>query len=176
METPFPTPTPAKKKSGGAGAIISFAIFIICALGVIVFLYYQNQNLKNKLADYQQTPIASDTPAPTPINENKDEPVIASPSARSKIKSPLTVTGTVPAGWMFEGTFPIRLLDSERKIISQTMAKEVTEGSWQSGEPVKFTASLTFKASTGSGILILSNDNPSGLPENDKEFEIPIAF
>ncbi len=176
METPFPTPTPTKKKSSGASAIISFAVFVLCALGVIVFFYNQNQSLKKKLAEYQQVPVVTNTPVPTPYVEIPQEPIITSPVARSKVKSPLTVTGVVPAGWMFEGTFPVRILNSEGMIISQTLAKEVEEGSWQSGNPVDFTATLTFRNSTGSGKLILNNDNPSGNPENDKEFEIPIAF
>lgn len=176
METPFPTTPTPPKKSSGSGAIVSFAVFILAALGVIVFLYNQNQNLKKKLAEYQITPVTVATPSPMPETVNQEGPTISSPSARSKIISPLTVTGIVPAGWMFEGIFPVKLLDSEDNIIAQASAKEVTSGSWQSGNPVEFTATLTFKSSTGSGTLVLSNDNPSGEPENDKEFEIPVAF
>jgi hypothetical protein len=45
--------------------IISVAIFILLALGAIVFLYYQNQQLKNMLANYQSQPTSSPTPAAT---------------------------------------------------------------------------------------------------------------
>jgi hypothetical protein len=103
-------------------------------------------------------------------------PAVTSPVPGSKVKSPLKVTGTVPAGWMFEGIFPIRLLDEGKNVIAQTSAKEVTPGSWQTGEPVEFTATLTFRAATGSGTLVLENDNPSGNPENSKTLEVPIKF
>lgn len=164
-----------KKSSGDWVTILSVATFILLAFGVIVFLYDQNQTLKEKLAGYQGVagPVTSTEPSLTP---SADLPTISSPSANSKVKSPLKVTGTVPAGWMFEGTFPVKLFDSDRKLIAQVGAKEVAPGSWQTGETVDFTATLTFKAATGSGTLVLENDNPSGDPVNTKIFEIPIVF
>ncbi|KKS04049.1 MAG: hypothetical protein UU57_C0025G0002 [Candidatus Woesebacteria bacterium GW2011_GWE1_41_24] len=139
--------------------VLSVALFIISALGVIIFL----------------TPTS--TPVSTPSAEpSLGVPTVSSPSAGSKVKSPLKVTGNVPAGWMFEGTFPIRVLDSDKNVLAQVGAKEVLPGSWQSGEPVEFTATLTFRAATGSGTLVLENDNPSGDPANSRVFEIPIKF
>ncbi|MNI95059.1 hypothetical protein D3C73_1532640 [compost metagenome] len=43
---------------------------------------------------------------------------------------------------------------------------------------VPFSSTLTFEAPSagGSGVLVLRKDNPSGLPENDDEIEIPITF
>ncbi len=154
---------------------MSFAVFILLALGVIIFLYNQNQTLKEKLAGYQElpSPVASIEPSSKP---SADLPTVSSPSANSKVKSPLKVTGSVPAGWMFEGTFPVKLFDSDRNLISQVGAKEVVPGSWQTGETVDFTATLTFKAATGSGTLVLENDNPSGDHSNTKIFEIPVVF
>jgi hypothetical protein len=151
--------------------IASVAVFIILALGTVAFLYYQNQQLKGMLANYQPTPAA--TPVVTP---NPDEPVVSSPSANTKIISPLTVTGTVPTGWMFEGVFPIKIVDANQKVITQGQAKETVAGSWQSGSPVDFSATLTFKGATGSGTLVLSNDNPSGDPTKAQTFEVPITF
>jgi len=170
------TKTKNKNFSNGLITIISVAGFILLALGTIIFLYNQNQNLKEKLSEYQAVPMATQTTSPTPQAEILDGPVISSPSARSKIKSPLKVTGTVPAGWMFEGVFPVKILDSKQNVVAQAQAKEVEPGSWQNGNPVDFTTTLTFKAATGSGTLVLENDNPSGNPENIKTFEVPITF
>lgn len=52
-------------------SIASLAMFILLSLGVIIFLYYQNQKLKEMLASYQTKPspspnIISQTPNPTP--------------------------------------------------------------------------------------------------------------
>ncbi len=156
-------------------SILAMAIFVIFSLGVVAFLYYQNQQLKQMLASYQPqetpTPIASASPTPGP-----DLPIISSPSANMKVASPLEVTGKVPAGWMNEGIFPIKIVDASQKLIVQGQAKENVPGSWLSGNPVSFTATLTFKTTAASGFLILENDNPSGDPANAKSFKLPIIF
>jgi hypothetical protein len=158
-------------------SILAMAIFILFALGVVAFLYYQNQQLKQMLAGYQPapsaTPIVTTSPSPTP---DPDLPVVSSPSANMTVVSPLKITGTVPAGWMFEGVFPIKLVDSNRKLIVQGQGKEKLTGSWQGGLPINFTATLSFKTTSVSGFLILQNDNPSGIPANSKTFEIPVKF
>ncbi len=164
-----------KKSSGSLAAVISFAVFILSALGVIIFLYSQNQSLKEKLAMYQVTPSPVPILSPSP-EPSSSIPNVSTPAANSKIKSPLSIKGTIPAEWMFEGTFPIKLLDSDKKIIAQTGGAEVVPGSWMEGGMVEFTATLTFKNSSGSGTLVIENDNPSGLSENSKTFEIPIKF
>jgi len=155
--------------------IISVALFILFALGVIIFLFNQNQALKKKLADYQNTssPTPSTMSTSTP---SADLPTISSPIFGAKIESPLKIAGQVPSGWMFEGTFPIKLLDSEKNIIVQGTATEVIPGSWQSESIIDFTATLTFKDASGTGTLVLENDNPSGNPENSKTFGIPITY
>jgi hypothetical protein len=166
-------PTPQAKKDNQWITIVAVGLFILLSLGAVIFLYNQNQSLKAKLAKYQATPTPTATPISTP---NPSLPIVSSPSANAKITSPLKITGTVPAGWMFEGVFPIKLVDSKEKILAQGQAKEKVAGSWQSGNPVEFEASLTFKNASGTGTLILENDNPSGLPENLKTFEVLVTF
>lgn len=45
--------------------ILSMAIFVLLSLGAVAFLYYQNQQLKGMLANYQSTPVTSPTPVAT---------------------------------------------------------------------------------------------------------------
>lgn len=103
-------------------------------------------------------------------------PTITEPHAGSKLVSPVKIRGTAPPGWMFEGSFPIKLLDSNRKLIVQTQATEEVPGSWQSNVSVYFKATVNFSTSAKSGFLVLEKDNPSGLPANSKTFEVPITF
>lgn len=58
------SPKPVDAKSSSNITVISMAIFILMSLGVVVFLYYQNQQLKGMLASYQ-TPTTSPTPVAT---------------------------------------------------------------------------------------------------------------
>ena len=127
--------------------------------------------------------IPTDIPEPTVVLKTMypnatlaPSPKLEKPLSNSKITSPLKVTGTVPAGWMFEGSCPIKLLDSENQVIAQTTAKEITPGSWQSEKDIPFTATLIFKTDTTKGFLVIENDNPSGLPENSQSYMIPIKF
>lgn len=153
--------------------IIILLLIIVLAVGIfLVKTYFSAKQNQGILITPTPTIIAS-TPTVEPALGN---PEIASPSASSKVTSPLIVKGKVPTGWMFEGQFPIKLADSNSKIIASSSAKEVTPGSWTSGKPVDFQASLVFTASSGSGFLILENDNPSGDPAKKKSFEVPVIF
>jgi hypothetical protein len=101
---------------------------------------------------------------------------IKSISLVSPTKGPLVIKGTVESGWMFEGVMPVKLLDASRQEIASGSATETVPGSWQSGKPVEFSVSLTFTTDSSSGFLIFENDNPSGLPQNAKSFELPVKF
>jgi hypothetical protein len=162
------------KKDYTLVVILSFTTI----LGVVIalFFYFQNQQLRKQLLVTPPSPVASiaSTPSPSPISVSL--PIVSNPLANSVITSPFKVTGTVPAGWMFEGNFPIKLIDSKKKVLVQTVAEEDIAGSWQEDTPASFSATLTFKNATGSGTLILSKDNPSGLPQNAATFEVPVQF
>lgn len=177
--------SPPAKKDGHAVTIISMAVFVLLSLGAVAFLYYQNQQLKQMIASYA-TPPPSATPSPSASqvptgtlaspSATLSKPVITSPKPGAKVASPLTVTGTIPAGWMFEGVFPIKLVDANKDLIVQGQAKEKVAGSWQTGNPVEFSATLTFTTTAKSGFLILENDNPSGDPTKSETFQVPVNF
>jgi hypothetical protein len=104
-------------------------------------------------------------------------PGITNLKSQQKIASPQVITGVVPPGWMFEGVFPVKLISQKGTVITQVQAKENVPGSWQSGKNVNFTAKLEFSIqASGSGLIRLENDNPSGLPENAKKFELPVTW
>jgi hypothetical protein len=177
------SPTEPKKDNHWI-TIASMAAFVLLALGAVVFLYYQNQQLKKMLAGYA-TPVASPKPtaeAGAVVSPSSSpsatltKPVVTSPKPGAKVISPLTVTGTVPVGFMFEGVFPIKLTDATKKVIVQGQAKEVIPGSWQSGKSVEFTVTLTFTTTAKSGFIILENDNPSGDTSKSQTFEVPVNF
>ncbi len=100
---------------------------------------------------------------------------ITSPVSGALVSSPLTVTGQARGNWFFEANIPVKLLDANRKVIAQIGGQ--AQGEWMTTDFVPFTATLTFtKPTTKTGFLVISNDNPSGLPENDKSIEFPVTF
>lgn len=112
---------------------------------------------------------SSVTPTPQP------EVVVFMPQANQTIKSPLTVAGKARGNWFFEASFPIKLVDSQGKEIAVSYVQSI--GDWMTTEFVPFSGQLKFSVSaTAAGEFILKNDNPSGLPQYDKEIRIPVTI
>lgn len=113
---------------------------------------------------------------PEPEEEDlSDLIVVDSLAANDAIASPLTITGQARGNWYFEASFPVRLLDAAGNELAIGIAQ--AQGDWMTTEFVPFTVTLTFtEPATGTGTLVLQKDNPSGLPENDNQLEIPVTF
>jgi hypothetical protein len=107
---------------------------------------------------------------------------VTAPIANTLLTTTTTVTGTAVGSWYFEGSFPVRLLDGNGNQIAQAPA--TAEGNWMTTSTVPFHATLQFtnpyhpgdEAAMKVGTLELHNDNPSGLPQNDKKIQIPVRF
>lgn len=90
------------------------------------------------------------------------------------LTSPFTFTGDA-RGLYFEASFPVEVVDGNgnRLFIGPAQA----QGDWMTSEFVPFSIVLTFaKPTTATGTVIVYNDNPSGLPENQYEYRIPVRF
>lgn len=160
-------------------ALLVIALLVI--LGLAGYLYIRVSKLSQSPApSVSPAPVAMATPAGSGLSDVPPDPLtvpfVSAPQPNSEVTSPLTVSGTVPPGWMFEGSLPIQLVDADRKPLAQTAAQETVPGSWQANLPIAFTAKLTFTTTASSGFVILSKDNPSGLAENDASIEIPVRF
>lgn len=151
------------RNKGNIQLIVIILVVIAAVIGYFAFKKYSPSVL----------PAPSGTATPT-TQPDTNTPIIIEPKENSKVTSPLTVRGIVPPGWMFEGVFPIKLVDSNNNLISQAQAKEDVPGSWQSSVPAYFTATLTFTTKAKFGFIVLENDNPSGDPENSKNYQIKI--
>jgi hypothetical protein len=95
--------------------------------------------------------------------------------AGETVKSPLVVTGEARGTWYFEALFPIKMYDSNGKLLGSIPAQ--AQSDWMTENFVPFVALLVFETpTTDSGMLILEKDNPSGMPQNADQYEIPIKF
>lgn len=148
--------------------LIVFAILI--AGGYFAYKYFIPQ-INSVLPTSSGNPNSNQTGAPITGN-----PTIIDPKVGSKATSPLKIRGTVPPGWMFEGVFPISLVDSNHKLIVSGQATEEVPGSWQGNTIIYFDATLTFSTTAKTGFIVLESDNPSGLPDNTKTFEVPVNY
>jgi hypothetical protein len=105
----------------------------------------------------------------------KPLPRVSYPQPNQVIKSPLEVVGEAPGNWFFEASLPVKLLDADGEQIAVVPAQ--AEGDWMTTDYVPFKTNLIFNPATSTtGTLIIANDNPSGLPANDRQIAIPIKF
>lgn len=147
--------------------IISLVILAISGLTIITILGISNYSEFSRRKDQQN---ASQT---THGNGNV---TIIYPQINSEINSPLNMNGRVPAGWMFEGSSPVKILGEDRKLIAQGHATEVIPGSWTSGQEIEFITDIKFSTNDKNGFIVLEKDNPSGLEENADLYEFSVKF
>lgn len=98
------------------------------------------------------------------------------------VTSPLKINGESGGGWFFEGSFPVVLVNWDGLIIAEGLAK--AKNDWMTEKFVPFEAELKFVKPANptnqdyakKGAIIFRKDNPSGLPQHDKAYELPIKF
>lgn len=123
----------------------------------------------------QSAVVMSDIAPTTTQGSAPDVPVVTSLKPFDAIKSPLHIQGEAPGSWYFEASFPIRIVDANDKVLGAVPAR--ARGDWMTTSSVPFEADVVFVSSTTSnGFLVLKKDNPSGLPQYDKELRVPIRF
>jgi hypothetical protein len=154
------------------------ALFIVILIAAVVLILLPGKTEAPTTTDNgtaTTTPQATTTPA-TGDEANADMIQVTSPIKGATVTSPLTITGSARGNWYFEASFPVELRDASGKVIAQHYAE--AQSDWMTTDFVIFKSTLTFpKQPAGStGTLILRNDNPSGLPENDRSVEIPVKF
>ncbi len=119
-------------------------------------------------------------PAPTrPCGEAKQvispDIIVSLPKQNQTVKSPLAVEGMAKGYWFFEAVFPIKIFDDKGNELAASYVQAT--GDWMTEELVPFKGEIVFDAgSAGKGILILQNDNPSGLQGKEMKIRIPVIF
>lgn len=106
----------------------------------------------------------------------KDLIILTKPVTGEYISSPVTIEGKARGNWFFEASFPVVIVNWDGLIIGQGIAK--AQSDWMTADYVPFSAEVEFTKQTvkNNGWIILRKDNPSGLPQNDDAFEVPIFF
>ena len=100
--------------------------------------------------------------------------VIDSPLPETTVGNSFVLTGKAYGGWYFEASFPIQVLDSNNQILFQGPAQ--AQGDWMTSAFVPFKATISLpNAYTGKMTMLIKNDNPSGLPENDASLSFSLT-
>lgn len=101
--------------------------------------------------------------------------VLFGPFPGEEVETSFNVTGAARGSWYFEASFPVQLKTLDGQMLAGELAQ--AQGDWMTTELVPFTARI-IAPSTAKGLhtLVIKKDNPSGLPEHEKEYEIPVVL
>jgi hypothetical protein len=126
-----------------------------------------------KSAATAAAPIAPSTPSATPSLTLTDPQLaqLDGIAPKTKVSSPLHITGLAPGNWFFEGSFPVTVTDVYGEKLGEAPARP-TEVSWTDPDPVKkFEATITFETRIEQeGMIILEEDMPG---QDDKGDDKP---
>jgi len=101
--------------------------------------------------------------------------LVSSPKINEKIKSPLEIKGAARGYWFFEAEFLAELYDANNNFLGRAIL--TAKDDWMTENFVPFEGELTFsQPATSLGTLKVLSANPSGLPEHQRIFEVPIQF
>ncbi len=143
--------------------------------GTVSFWEHQDTaNITIQGVEYTDCVLVVDTKDAT----STEQIMVDVPQEDGVVANPIQLYGSARGYWFFEGTAPVTVVDWDGLIIGEGYI--TAEGDWMTEEFVPFSGSIgyTFATDTPSsnGAIIFRNDNPSGLPENDASFEIPVVF
>ncbi|MDQ3075805.1 MAG: Gmad2 immunoglobulin-like domain-containing protein [bacterium] len=168
------------------GKTIIFVIVLVI-VGVIIFFLQRKAPV---VVAPEETPVVE---VPIVEEPSKEEPIVTtipnrpmsgnvadlvSFSIKPNTKVPkgiLSYRGSIKGAYFFEANILINILDANKKLLKASNAMATTE--WMTVEPVEFEGNISFAGlPSGPAYFEIHNDNPSGLPENDKSVLIPIII
>jgi hypothetical protein len=134
-----------------------------------------------RLTSKKDIPLVTSNATPTTPNATSTETIaptaeviVTNPQPEKIITSPLIVEGEAKGNWFFEANLPVKLVTLDNQVIAVVGGQ--AESDWMTDKLVPFKATLNFTTTATSGYLVVSKDNPSGLPQNDASFKIPVRF
>lgn len=117
-----------------------------------------------------------------PVSKKGPDPIAATelvlnraPDEGARVASPLTLEGTAPNDWYFEGQFQAKLIDADGAIVAEAPALAQTD--WLKPGPVAFVADLMFEVGNDTpATLVLREDmTPEGQEPREKRIAVVLA-
>ncbi len=165
-------------------ALISIGVLILFAFGLRIYQSVQNSKTNGELVVVKPAATSTITTT-TPVAEVPVAPVadlgiiIDQPKSEESFSNPFAVTGKARGKWYFESSFPLKIVDEQAKVLGTGVA--IAQSDALTENYVPFIGFMEFlpeekPASGTKAFLIFTNDNPSGLPENEISTTVPIII
>lgn len=159
--------------------LLIIAIIIVGSVFGGWYISNMNSNMVPLITTATTTlPVIATTTLPLVVYQNADADniVVTAPLPNVTVQNTFTLTGKARGGWYFEASFPVSVLSATgTKLVEMPVQ---ANGEWMTSDFVPFaTTTIIIPAYyKGAATLILKNDNPSGLPENEASISIPIVI
>lgn len=172
------------------GSKLNSIFLLILIVLMVIVLYIMFQNKETYLGVFQkQAPVNNvnnlpvenivDTTMPVIGNKEdiigkKDDLISFSIFPNTKVHGIVSYRGVIKGAYFFEANILINILDANKKVLKASNAVATTD--WMT-QPVSFEGNIDFTdLPKGKAYFEIHNDNPSGLPENNKSILIPIII
>ncbi len=152
-------------------------LIITVLIIVVLILGFSFMKSKTDVITNTDVDIVDVTPNPnaTTTSQTIGDITLEKPEKGTLVESPIHIEGKAPGTWFFEAVIGVHVEDDMGNKLTNGHGEAV--GEWMTTELVNFKADLIFAApKTKTGFIVISKDNPSGLPENDKSVRFPITF
>ncbi len=150
--------------------IITILIIVVLLLVVVFYLLGGKQTVLTPI-DNTVVPINTNTE----ILGNKDDLISFSILPGATVSGATSYNGVIKGAYFFEANIVINILDANKNILKKSNTMATTD--WMTVGPVSFAGSIDFTdLPKGSAYFEIHNDNPSGLPQNDKSILVPIVI
>jgi hypothetical protein len=160
---------------------VVFSLIIVLLLGYIfvknpVPVQVQNIDPTPPVATPNNVTVVP-TPVPvTPmISGDTGNFVSFSIAPGATVSGKMNATGSIKGGYFFEAVAQGMLLDANKHVLRKFQFAATTD--WMTSGVVAFKASIDATGiAPGAGYIRIANDNPSGIPANEKYIDIPVVF
>ena len=164
-----------------------FSLIVIIFIAVIgLGFYYFNINIVKK-ENLSCTKEAKSCPDGTivgrvppkcdfsPCPGEEEGIFVLTPKTDEVVQSPLMIEGKAKVPWFFEAEFKAELYDENKNLLGTGIL--TAQDDWMKEDFVPFKGEIEFKEPSGYfGVLRFMSANPSGLPEQQKQFEVVVRF
>lgn len=108
-------------------------------------------------------------------NASADNIKVTSPFPGAVINRNFKIKGSARGPWFFEASSRVVVFDKTGDKIAESIGRP--EGNALTEDFVPYSADVAISgAYAGPATIVLSNDNPSGLPENDSSISFPVTI
>lgn len=134
-----------------------------------------NQQEKQVIKEIIGTFNFDETSSGEANNSSGGEIQINQPASGATVSSPIKIKGKAKGNWYFEAEFTVALMQNGEEM-AETIAK--AQGDWMTSDFVPFSATMEIPddAESGKAFLVFKNSNPSGKPELNKTYRLPVEI